>query len=104
MEILGGLEEIFEDFIEQNKAKPNGATPPKEQPTHQNDFGSWKEWAGAKEREIDKIKSQAGTVAWANDNQETLLKLKEIDEPLWQSIFGYWENHREKIEKGEVNG
>ena len=85
-------------------AKPNGATPPQEPVTHKNDFGSWREWVGAKESEIDKMKSQAGTVAWATDNQENLLKLKEIDEPLWQSIFGYWENHREKIEKGEVNG
>ena len=91
-------------IIEQNKTETNGATPPQEPVTKTNDFGSWIEWAGSKEREIDKIKSQAGTVAWANDNQENLLKLQEIDKPLWQSIFSYWENHREKIEKGEVNG
>ncbi len=91
-------------IIEQNKTEPSGVTPPKEPVTKQNDFGSWREWAGAKESEIDKIKSQAGTVAWANDNQEKLLRLQQIDKPLWQSIFTYWENHREKIETGETNG
>tara|TARA_Y100001956_G_scaffold52981_2_gene51658 strand:+ start:147 stop:821 length:675 start_codon:yes stop_codon:yes gene_type:complete len=103
-EIDEQVQKELEQKAKNNQTKTNGATPPQEPVTKTNDFGSWKEWAGAKESEIDKIKSQAGTLAWANENQEQLLKLQGIDKPLWQSIFNYWENHREKIEKGEVNG
>lgn len=103
-EIDEQVQKELEQKAKNNQTKTNGVTPPKEPVTKTNDFGSWKEWAGAKESEIDKIKSQAGTVAWANDNQENLLKLQQIDKPLWHSIFNYWEDHREKIEKGEVNG
>ncbi len=74
---------------------------PKEEPKNKpqnNSSQAWMDYINSAKKEISEHTTQAGLTAWANQNEEPLLKLKKASKVEYDRLFQQWVNRKKEFQ------